>query len=65
MIENGKFCSFLIGKGPIFRPKLGLGKSCLFLFSNKILVFRAGIHKMLARIANREDPDQTTSKEAV
>ena len=25
-----------------------------FLFSNKILVFRAGIHKMLVRLANRE-----------
>ena len=26
-----------------------------------MLVFRAGIHKMLVRIANREDPDQTSS----
>ena len=31
----------------------------LFLFSNKMLVIRAGIHIMLVRIANREDPDQT------
>ena len=37
----------------------------LFLFSNKMLVFRAGIHKMLVRIANREDPDLTASSEAV
>ena len=37
----------------------------LVLFSNKLLVFRAGIHKMLVRIANREDPDQTASSEAV
>ena len=29
----------------------------LFLFSNKIFVFRAETHKMLVRIANREDPD--------
>ena len=29
----------------------------LLLFSTKILVFRAGINKMLVRIANREDPD--------
>ena len=29
----------------------------LFLFSNKLLVFRAGIHEMLIRIAIREDPD--------
>ena len=33
--------------------------SCLF--SNKMLVVRAGIHKMLVRIANREDPDQNAS----
>ena len=33
----------------------------LFLF-DKMLVYRAGIHKMFVKIANREDPDQ---KEAV
>ena len=37
----------------------------LFLFSNAILVIRAGIHKMLVRLANRYDPDQTASSEAV
>ena len=31
----------------------------LFLFSNKIMVIRSGNHKMLVRIANRKDPDQT------
>ena len=31
----------------------------LFLISNKIWGFRAGIHKMLVRIANREHHDQT------
>ena len=31
------------------------------LFSNKMFLFRAGIYKMLVRIANREDPDQTAS----
>ena len=31
----------------------------LFQFLNKMLVFRAGINKMLIRIANREYPDQT------
>ena len=30
----------------------------------EILVIRTGIHKMLVRIANREDPDQTASSEA-
>ena len=37
----------------------------LFLFSNKMLVFRNGIHKFLVSVANREDPDQTTSSETV
>ena len=36
-----------------------------FLFTNKMLVIRTGINKMLVRIANREDPDQTASSEAV
>ena len=30
-----------------------------------MLVIMAGIHKMLARIAKEEDPDQTVSSEAV
>ena len=37
----------------------------IFLCSNKILVNRAELHIMFARIANREDPDQTASSEAV
>ena len=37
----------------------------LFLFLNKMLDIVAEIHKMLVRIANREDPDQTASEEAV
>ena len=37
----------------------------LFLFKDKMMVIRAGIHKLLDRIANREDPDQTASSEAV
>ena len=37
----------------------------IFQFSNKMLLFRAGIHKMDIRIANREGPDQTASSEAV
>ena len=36
-----------------------------FSILNEMLIFRAGIHKMLVRIANREDPDQTASSEAV
>ena len=32
---------------------------------NCCLSTRSGIHKMLVRIANSEDPDQTASEEAV
>ena len=35
------------------------------MFSNKMLAFRTGVHRLLVRIANREDPDQTASSEAV
>ena len=37
----------------------------LFPFSNKIVVIRIGKNKMLVRIANGEDHDQTASEEAV
>ena len=37
----------------------------LFLISNKTLVFRARIYKTFVKVANREDPDQTASSEAV
>ena len=30
-----------------------------------MLAFTAGIHRMLVRIANMRDPDQTASEEAV
>ena len=42
-----------------------ISSTFLLLFSNKIMIFRAGIHKMDVRIANSEDPDQTASSEAV
>ena len=42
-----------------------ISNTFLFLFSNKMLVFRAGIHNLLVRVANREDPDQNASSEAV
>ena len=42
-----------------------ISNAFLFLFSNKMLIVRAEIHKMLVRIANREDPDQTASSEAM
>ena len=37
----------------------------LFLLSIKMLVIRTGIHEMNVRLANREDPYQTASSEAV
>ena len=42
-----------------FQYKKGFKVSNTFLFLslNRIWVIRAGIHKMLVRIANREDPD--------
>ena len=42
-----------------------ISNTFLFLFSNKIMFVRAGIRKILVRIANREEPDQTASEEAV
>ena len=42
-----------------------ISNTFLILFSNKMLVIRAETQKMLFRKANREDPDQTASEEAV
>ena len=42
-----------------------ISNTYLFLFSKQNVGFRAGIHKMVVRIANKEDPDQTASSEAV
>ena len=42
-----------------------ISNTFLLLFKTKMLVMKAGIHKMLVRIANREDADQTASSEAV
>ena len=36
-----------------------------FKLFSQMLFTRAGSHKMLFQIANREDPDQTASLEAV
>ena len=58
-MSNTEFVLSLYGKCP------KISNTFLFLFSNKMLVVRAGVHKMLVRIANREDPDLTASSEAV
>ena len=44
---------------------LEISNTFLFLISNQMFVISAGIHNLLVRIANREDPDQTASLEAV
>ena len=65
-----RFGNYICGKCTCFRIKItvdGYSKSSkisnsfLVLFSNKMLVIKTGIHEMLVRIANREDPDQTAS----
>ena len=38
-----------------------ISKNFLILFANKMLVFSVESLKMLVRIANKEDPDQTVS----
>ena len=38
-------------------------QTLFFLFSSKMLVIRAGFHKLLVNIGNGEDPDQTASSE--
>ena len=48
---NGKFSKIL--------------NTSLFLFSTKMLVITAGIHKTLVSIANKGDANQTASSEAV
>ena len=51
---------------PMSRLKCSkISNTSLFLFSNKMQLFRAGVHKILVRIVNKEDPDQTASAEAV
>ena len=44
--------------------KVLIFQTLFFLLSNKMF-FSTGIHKMYVRIANREDPDQNASSEAV
>ena len=49
----------------LYRNCSKISNTFLFLFSNTMWVIKACIHKMLVRIANREDSDQTASSEAV
>ena len=45
--------------------KMFLNFEHFFLFSNKMLIFRAGCHNIFLRIANRGNLDQIASSEAV
>ena len=49
----------------VYGKSLKISNTFLFLFSNKMFVVWAGIHKMLVRMTNREDTDQTASSEVV
>ena len=54
----------------IYKFKIKYGKCSKILNTslsvlNTILVFKAGIHKILVRIASREYTDQTASSEAI
>ena len=42
-----------------------ISNTFLSLFLNKMLVTRAGIHKMHITLANREEPVQTASSESL
>ena len=63
--QNEKVLILMEGKQKRYRKYSTILNTFLFLFSNKMLVFRVGFRKMLVRIANRVDPDQTASEEAV
>ena len=62
---NNRTCSLKYTLGSGYSKCYKILNTFLFLFSNKMLVFMAGIHKMDVRTANREYPDQTASSEAV
>ena len=60
-IKQNKKTKYIYSKCP------KISNTFLIVISNKMLinnVFMAGIHNMLVRIANREDPVQTASSKA-
>ena len=59
--NNVNFLVCTLNKRPVlpYSKCYKIMNTFIFLFSNKMLAFRAGIHKKLVRIANREDTDQT------
>ena len=59
MAEKGEYKKLRLEKKYGKCPKIS--NTFLFLFAKKCLLSELEIHKMLVRLANREDPDQTAS----
>ena len=62
---NSKFIPKILPEShltsPYLKAQVNFLKFRTLFFSNKILVSKAKIYKMLVNIANRVDPDQTGS----
>ena len=56
LYQTVQLCNFIINMVTVIKFQT---------FSLSVLKFRTGTHKMLVRIANRKDTDQTASSEAV
>ena len=63
-MSNQKTClnNWIRNKSHFYTQKFAVHvKFQTFLFSKEMLDYQGWIHKILVRIANREDPDQTVS----
>ena len=65
LIANMKSITFILVRSNGYGICSKIFNTLLFMFSNKMLVSRAGIHKTGVRVANRKNPDQTASSESV
>ena len=59
--ESSVFLKQRVVYGKYFK----ISNTLLFQFLSKRLIIKTGSGKLFARLANREDPDQTASSEAV
>ena len=64
-VENSQVMTLVCDLEKITMVKVLKFGTLFSFFSQKMLVIRAGIQKMLVRIVNRDNPDQTASSEAV
>ena len=64
LLKSFAACNWL-RQGLILAYRQTVWTKIRLLLENKMLVFRVGIHKMVVRIAKREDLDQSASSEAV